>query len=153
MAKTDISPAWIVALWNETVTEPLKPAKLTPKRTQQLSQRIKDHGDSDTWTSGIEQTEQSAFCRGRNDRGWVASLSTLCERKDFIAKASEGVYATKLKAVARPRHIDDDWFEDCKERHNLDCNGHRGHLLTLRDEGVAVPRLDALEAREQGNGG
>ena len=100
-----VTPQRIITYWNETVTRPLRAARVTAKRIEKLKTRIKDHPDWKTWETGIQHIEDSLFARGLN--GWLCSLDSLAERRDLIVRAAEGRYdyqvggAPTLETVAR----------------------------------------------------
>lgn len=85
-----LTPEGIRQAWDATGALP--PAHLTPKRHAQLLQRIREHPDPMTWRTGLRNIAVSAFCHGANDRGWVARFHWICEVRDAIQKAAEGVY-------------------------------------------------------------
>lgn len=65
-------------------------AKMTALREKQLNARLKDCS-LDEWQRAMDALERSAFCRGENDRGWVADFDFLLQPKSFT-KLLEGAY-------------------------------------------------------------
>ena len=57
-----------------------------------LRRRIQEYPDLEIWQIGLRKIAASSFCRGDNERGWVAHFGWLCERSEAIVKAAEGVY-------------------------------------------------------------
>lgn len=109
-----MTPDDILAAWNTlaAATPPLKGAWMTPKRLAALRQRLREHPDEAIWRTGLAKIAASRFCRGENDRGWVASFSWLCERRDAIVKAAEGQYDD------RPLHMTHDEAREYAIRSN-----------------------------------
>jgi hypothetical protein len=71
-------------------------AKLTPDRERRIIARLKEHG-FEGWRQALDQLARSAFLRGKNDRGWTASLDFLLQPSSF-AKVHDGVYADEKGA-------------------------------------------------------
>lgn len=65
-------------------------AKMTSQRDRQLGARLKD-STLEEWTRVFDALERSAFCRGENDRGWIADFDFLLQPKSFT-KLLEGAY-------------------------------------------------------------
>jgi hypothetical protein len=65
-------------------------AKMTALREKQLKARLKDCS-LDEWQRAMDALERSAFCRGENDRGWIADFDFLLQPKSFT-KLLEGAY-------------------------------------------------------------
>src|SRR5690606_22657533 len=67
-------PQSLVEAWNSGTTAPIpKCRELTPKRRRHAVARLRD-APIDIWRDVIARIEASAFCRGQNDRGWVATF-------------------------------------------------------------------------------
>lgn len=64
---------------------------LTAGRRQKLVARIREHGGMGAWAQALVNVERSAFLRGGNDRGWVATFDFLLQPSSF-AKVVDGVY-------------------------------------------------------------
>lgn len=65
-------------------------AKMTAQREKQLKARLRDCS-LDEWQRAMAALERSAFCRGENDRGWIADFDFLLQPKSFT-KLLEGAY-------------------------------------------------------------
>jgi uncharacterized protein YdaU (DUF1376 family) len=65
-------------------------AKMTALREKQLKARLKDCS-LDEWQRAMDALERSAFCRGENDRGWIADFDFLLQPKSFTGLL-EGKY-------------------------------------------------------------
>ena len=81
--------------------------KLTPNRKLKLKQRLKDAG-VEMLKKAINNTSQSAFHRGDNDRGWQADL-------DFIIRNYEQV--ERLSSLQIKKYIADNGevFDNTKD--------------------------------------
>lgn len=85
-------PDDLARLWNDTTTPPI-PRCLVPLSAvrQRLAKARLGEGTFQGWRAVFARIEQSAFCRGTNDRGWVASFDWIL-RPDTAAKVLEGKY-------------------------------------------------------------
>jgi hypothetical protein len=87
LTKSEIIEAW------HTRMVPLgfpRIAKMTAQREKQLKARLKDC-TIEEWQRALDALERSAFCRGENDRRWVADFDFLLQPKSFT-KLLEGAY-------------------------------------------------------------
>lgn len=118
-----MTPDEILNLWNETVTEPIKQARMTPKRRTLLRARLRDHPDPDVWREGIARIEASSFCRGENGRGWVARFGlNVCSTRDFIMNAFEGQYDDRFSEAELERASSARWSAwGGRCRHTVGC--------------------------------
>jgi uncharacterized protein YdaU (DUF1376 family) len=82
----------VIDAWQERMVPRGFPAirKMTAQRDRQLSARLKD-STLEEWQRAMDALERSAFCRGENDRGWVADFDFLLQPKSFT-KLLEGAY-------------------------------------------------------------
>ena len=95
-----LTPEYILDLWNSLMPLAIqaRPARLTLKRRIQLEARLREHSDITLWQEGIAKIARSRFCRGDNTGWhgngvpWVAHFGWLCERRDAIVRAAEGLY-------------------------------------------------------------
>jgi len=99
------STEWIKSLWNETITARGIPRieKWTHKRHLAALRVLKDHPDRQDWRRAFEAINRSEFCRGGNDRAWVATIDWILERKgkDVLQALIEGAYQSK-PAIRKP---------------------------------------------------
>lgn len=65
-------------------------AKMTGQRERQLRARLRDCSFCE-WERAMDALERSSFCRGENDRGWIADFDFLLQPKSFT-KLLEGAY-------------------------------------------------------------
>jgi uncharacterized protein YdaU (DUF1376 family) len=65
-------------------------AKMTAQRERQLKARLRDC-TLEEWQRAMDALERSSFCRGENDRGWIADFDFLLQPKSFT-KLLEGAY-------------------------------------------------------------
>lgn len=83
---------WLGDLWNELRGTLPKCRSTNPDRLRFIGLRLKDSPDRDTWVDAITRVRDSAFCNGKNDRGWVATFDFLIESPGTITKILEGKY-------------------------------------------------------------
>lgn len=105
-----LQPVALQELWNELVTPPFSRCLgLSETRKKAARSRLRDH-DLDVWRSVIARIVASRFCRGENERGWVATFDWLL-RPGTAQKALEGQYDNRqglgAAAVAPYRPPDD----------------------------------------------
>jgi|WetSurMetagenome_2_1015567.scaffolds.fasta_scaffold39613_4 hypothetical protein len=127
-----------VDLWNRITTPPIaRCLELTAKRRTLIKARLKDRPLA-AWTDVFTRIEASRFCRGDNDRGWVASIEWALQ-PDTAAKVLEGKYDHRATRSADPsvarkagpnegRH----WYDDC--RHEPPCDTLPEHQLRRSKE-------------------
>jgi hypothetical protein len=95
------SPASLVDAWNTATTPPIPRCQgLSAKRTIAAKARLSERPLAD-WVAIIGRIEASAFCRGANDRGWVASFDWLMQ-PDVALKVLEGKYDNRPKPAEKP---------------------------------------------------
>jgi hypothetical protein len=126
------------ALWNEETTGPIPRCRdLTPKRRKQVRARLKERDVSD-WRPVMARIQGSAFCRGENDRGWVATFDWLVGSPDVAVKVLEGKYddraGKRAAATTRPQPAStaSDWWEECKAIHDGTCTKRWDHETRKR---------------------
>ncbi len=79
-------------LWNANISEPLQRAgAITTIRRNRAKARLGEHSP-DEWASIFQRIEASSFCRGENDRGWLASFDWAIKEPDVAVKVLEGQY-------------------------------------------------------------
>lgn len=92
------SPQSLVDAWNSGTTAPIPKCKeLTPKRRAHAIARLRD-ATIDIWRDVIARIEASAFCRGQNDRGWVATFDWLLQPETRV-KVLEGKYDNRVPTL------------------------------------------------------
>jgi len=78
--------------WNTITSAPIPRCReLTPKRIKHLHKRLAERSDED-WYLVLDMIDASSFCRGKNDRGWMASFDWLIGSPDVAVKVLEGKY-------------------------------------------------------------
>lgn len=91
-----------VQLWNETTSRPLARCHgLSDKRKSHIRARLRDRGLSD-WRDVFLRIERSSFCRGQNDRKWIASFDWIIESPDNALKVLEGKYDDRGSPRVKP---------------------------------------------------
>jgi len=87
-------------LWNATTTSPLPRCReVTPDRRRKIAARLKER-PLEEWRQVFERVEASPFCRGSNDRGWLASFDWVIRSADQAVKVLEGKYDGHAEAHA-----------------------------------------------------
>lgn len=82
----------LALLWNLRRNPLLPEVKLcSPSRRKHAANRWKEHPSEEFWLEVIERVNASAFCLGKNNRGWKADFDFLM-RPDSAAKVLEGKY-------------------------------------------------------------
>lgn len=87
--------------WNKTSVLK-KCLLLSDKRRRSLQSRLSEPFFQSNWRVAMARIQNSGFCMGQNDRGWIASFDWFI-RPDSVVKIMEGVYDTNrvIKKVAR----------------------------------------------------
>lgn len=77
--------------WNVITTDPIPQCReLSAERTRKAKTRLRERPLTE-WREVMERIQASAFCRGENDRGWVATFDWLLQA-DTAVKVLEGKY-------------------------------------------------------------
>lgn len=77
--------------WN-LLPEPFPQVRaMTAKRKASFRERMQDAFWRENWREALEQIADLEFCRGRNDRHWIADVDFFL-RPDSVAKIIEGKY-------------------------------------------------------------
>jgi hypothetical protein len=132
---TDVAEAW------NRLTEPPIPRcrDLTAKRKRHVRARLAERPLSELETA-FSQIQASSFCRGENDRGWMATFDWAVGSPDVVVKVLEGKYDDRRPAPRpTPPTAEADWFVECERLHGGACNGSGGHRLRMQ--------LDAAHSR------
>jgi uncharacterized protein YdaU (DUF1376 family) len=98
-----------VALFNEMARRAKLPEcqKLNDSRAKKIALRMKEAGGLEGWKVALEKVEASDFCRGKNDRGWTASIDFLCEPSKFT-KLMEGFYDNRAGTNSKQHPASDE---------------------------------------------
>lgn len=78
-----------------------KPRVINDQRRRKISTTLKAYS-LDLWREAVAAIEASDFCRGHNNRGWVADLDFMLQRKSFDGLI-EGKYANRQPRGSPPR--------------------------------------------------
>lgn len=90
-------PTEIIDFWNAATYKKLPQAKSTTKRKQLIKTRLREPGWLNDFQAACRYVADTAFYRGDNERGWVASI-------DFLLRPDK---ATELaEKAAQPAPID-----------------------------------------------
>lgn len=94
------SPKELAELWNQLVADKLPRVQdfdSKQRRYVWARERIKAKPDRGFWAGVIKRVLASDFCRGQNERAWVADFEFLV-RKDTCQKVLEGKYDNRVKS-------------------------------------------------------
>lgn len=84
--------------WNTITQRPIARCMgISRKRSTQIAARMAERS-LDEWRGIIGRVQASPFCRGQNDRGWVASFDWLIASPDNSLKILEGKYDDRAPA-------------------------------------------------------
>lgn len=122
-----LSPSDLREAWNEYTSAPIpKCEELTVKRRQSAHTRLQEAA-LDVWRVVIGRINASPFCRGDNDRGWVATFDWLL-KPDTRVRVLEGKYDDRRKVTPKIRTVEiRDWGEECKRLHDSRCGNPTMH--------------------------
>lgn len=88
------------ALWNENTTEPIPRCRdISSKRRRHSKARATERPLTE-WVEIAKRINRSDFCRGKNDRGWVATFDWFIGTPDVAIKVLEGKYDNRLSVAA-----------------------------------------------------
>lgn len=84
--------------WNEVADNVKLPkiAVVSDKRRRQIEARLRDAFFRENWRAALSKISGLEFCKGQNDRGWVASFDWFVS-PDAVAKIIEGKYDNRSK--------------------------------------------------------
>lgn len=94
-----VSPSDLVAIWNSNRGELAEVVKLTTDRGRRAKARLQERPDLGWWVSVAQRIAASAFCCGKNDRGWRADFDFFV-RPGSAEKTMEGKYDERKRSVA-----------------------------------------------------
>lgn len=94
------SPNEFAEAWNRETAEPIpRCLELTDKRKVAAKARLRER-PLEAWIGVMRRIQASDFCRGENDRAWVASFDWILQ-PDVAAKVLEGKYDNRARAPAK----------------------------------------------------
>jgi len=80
----------LIDLWNATTKPPLPRCReLTDERRRKIRARLASRPSLTDWRRVFEAVQGSAFCRGQNDRGWIADFDYVIKNDTVSAKLLE----------------------------------------------------------------
>ena len=80
----------LIDLWNATTKPPLPRCReLTEDRRRKIRSRMLKRPSLAEWREAFEAIGANPFCRGENDRGWVADFDWVIKNDTVIAKVLE----------------------------------------------------------------
>lgn len=98
-AKVVVDDDFFAQCWNGLGGPFPQVRSMVGKRHTALRERLKDAFWRDNWQAALEQMSETEFCRGRNDRNWIADVDFFL-RPDVVAKIIEGKYGERTRPVA-----------------------------------------------------
>jgi hypothetical protein len=134
-------PEDFAALWNATTQMPIPRCReLSSKRRRHVRARLTERVLAD-WAAVFQRIQNSPFCRGENDRGWVASFDWVVGSPDVAVKVLEGHYDDRRKTprsgerpfttqeLADAKRVRANWFGQC--RHEPACESANACLAAI----------------------
>lgn len=95
-----LTPQDLADVWNIETLPPIPRCKyLTHQRKSRASARLRER-PLEEWRAIVRRIGLSAFCRGENDRGWLATFDWLLQ-PDVAVKVLEGKYDDRVPAPRR----------------------------------------------------
>ena len=70
---------------------------VTANRKRAIAARMKDKFWRENWRAAMQKVARSPFCRGSNDRSWIADIDWFL-RPDTVVRLLEGAYDDSAKA-------------------------------------------------------
>jgi hypothetical protein len=93
----------LVDLWNATTTPPIpKCRELTEERRAKIRIRLAKRPQLAEWREAFEAIEGNPYCRGQNDRQWLANLDWIIRNDTNVVKVLERARSTALAAPQGP---------------------------------------------------
>ena len=81
----------LAKIWNEEAKTLPKVKASNAARNRRIEARYQENPDPSYWREVIRKVTASAFCRGKNDRGWRATFDWLLQPETHL-KVTEGKY-------------------------------------------------------------
>lgn len=97
--------AMVVGEWNAAVEgTPLPKARVTPPRTKTIGTRLKESGWLEDFRAALTYVTKAPWCRGENDRAWIADLDFLLQpgKATQLAEKSRAPVPPPPKPGPRP---------------------------------------------------
>lgn len=103
-----LNPGEVLDAWNEKADNYKLPKcmVMSDKRRRYTTARLRDPFFSQNWKAALERMTSSTFCKGANDRGWVADFDFFIQ-PDSVAKIMEGKYDERKPTTNGVRHQED----------------------------------------------
>ncbi len=79
---------------------------MTAKRVEAARRRIAQHPDRDWWRTLFQKVAGTPFLRGKNPRGWTASLDWILENDTNVMRVLEGAYDGERAATVEGRALE-----------------------------------------------
>ena len=96
----------VTSAWNN-LGKPFSEVRMTDKRKRTIENRLCNSFWVENWRKALDLVKASAFCSGKNDRGWVADIDWFI-RPDTVTKLTEGKYGNKEDPIMAGCPFDDD---------------------------------------------
>jgi hypothetical protein len=120
--------------WNADTSAPVAACQqLTAKRRKHIGARLAERPLTE-WREVFRRINSSSFCRGANDRGWVASFDWVVGSADVAVKVLEGKYDNRGKAVRRAESEYSHWSDECAAIHGGACAKQWDHGIRMKNE-------------------
>lgn len=127
----------LVAIWNDRTSRPIPSCREISKyRRQKLTKRLGERV-LDQWTEIIDRIQASAFCRGDNERGWVADIDWLIGSPDPAVRVLEGKYDDRKTKGSRADLVNA--VPVCPHTPPCDAPGRWSCVMKSRREALEEP--------------
>ena len=88
---------------------PARSDELTDSRHKHATVRLREKPQLEHWRGVVQRINASDFCRGQNERGWVATFDWLLQ-PDTAVKVLEGKYDNRTH-LEKPREAPREYAE------------------------------------------
>lgn len=121
-------PGALQRVWNTLTTPPIpRCQELSSSRRRHVKARLTERPLA-AWEAICQRIEQSPFCRGENDRGWLATFDWLVGSPDVAVKVLEGKYDNRASIVMERKGCG----------HEPPCRTMQVHTAKILEEGRPV---------------
>lgn len=82
-----LTPRGVLEIWNSNRGALPEGTTLNPSRERAAKSRVRENGDPAYWEKIVKAIASNPFCRGENDRGWVATIDYLLRPNTHVRVA------------------------------------------------------------------
>lgn len=121
-----LRPSGLLEIWNSNCGGLPKAKKLTPEREKKAKARLAEESDPTYWVSIAQSLAKDPFCRGENDRGWVAGIDYFLKPMTHIRHA-EAMCHSQRPSTPAPRS-EAEIKAELENRRKQALNGEANHV-------------------------